>query len=50
MLRLGIIGVGGMGSSHFMHVMKGLCPDVVITAAADGAVAAFYTEEYLIKE
>ena len=35
MLRLGIIGVGGMGSSHFMHVMKGLCPDVVITAAAD---------------
>ena len=35
MLRLGIIGVGGMGSSHFMHVMKGLCPDVIITAAAD---------------
>ena len=35
MLRLGIIGVGNIGSAHFGHVMKGLCPDVQLTAAAD---------------
>ena len=35
MLRLGIIGVGGIGSAHFSNIMKGMCPDIVITAAAD---------------
>ncbi len=34
-IRLGIIGVGNMGSSHTDNIMKGLCPDIVITAVAD---------------
>ena len=34
-LRLGIIGVGNIGSSHFKHVVGGKCPDIVITAVAD---------------
>ena len=35
MLKLGIIGVGNIGSAHFGSVMRGLCPDIVLTAAAD---------------
>ena len=34
-LRLGIIGVGNIGSSHFKNVVGGKCPDIVITAVAD---------------
>lgn len=34
-LRLGIIGVGNMGSSHAKKVMEGQCPDFVLTAVAD---------------
>lgn len=35
MIRLGIIGVGNMGSGHAANVRDGKCPDFVITAIAD---------------
>ncbi len=35
MLRLGIIGVGNIGSAHLGNVLRGQCPDVTVTAAAD---------------
>ncbi len=35
MIRLGIIGVGNIGSGHVMRVKEGQCPDIVITAVAD---------------
>ncbi len=35
MIRLGIIGVGGIGSAHFTNMMKGMCPGMTLTAAAD---------------
>ena len=34
-VRLGIIGIGGMGSNHAVHVMKGEVPNLVLTAVAD---------------
>ncbi len=34
-IRLGIIGVGNMGTTHTDNIMKGLCPDIVVTAVAD---------------
>ena len=34
-LRLGIIGVGNIGSKHYGHVLDGKCPDIEITAIAD---------------
>ena len=34
-VRLGIIGVGNMGSGHLGNVMDGKCPDIVIAAVAD---------------
>ena len=34
-VRLGIIGVGNMGSSHFKSVLEGKCPELVVTAIAD---------------
>ncbi len=34
-IRLGIIGMGNMGSGHARHIMDGLCPDFELTAAAD---------------
>ncbi len=35
MLKLGIIGVGNIGSGHVERVTGGHCPDIVITAVAD---------------
>ena len=35
MIRLGIIGVGNMGSGHAANVRDGKCPDFAITAIAD---------------
>ena len=35
MLKLGIIGVGNIGSGHVNRVTEGHCPDIVITAVAD---------------
>ncbi len=34
-IRLGIIGIGNMGSGHANSVIKGLCPDFELTAVAD---------------
>ena len=35
MLKLGIIGVGNIGSGHVQRVLEGSCPNIVITAVAD---------------
>ncbi len=35
MLKLGIIGMGNMGSSHLSNILKGMCPEIEITAMAD---------------
>lgn len=34
-VRLGIIGIGGMGSGHAVNVMEGKVPNLVLTAVAD---------------
>ena len=34
-IRLGVIGVGNMGSGHASRVVDGECPDFVLTAVAD---------------
>lgn len=34
-LRLGIIGIGGMGSNHALSIVKGLVPNLELTAVAD---------------
>ena len=34
-VRLGIIGVGNMGSSHIKNALKGTMPEIEITAVAD---------------
>ena len=34
-VRLGIIGVGNMGSGHTRNILAGLCPEIEITALAD---------------
>ncbi len=34
-LRLGIIGMGNMGSGHLQNILDGQCPDITVTAFAD---------------
>lgn len=34
-VRLGVIGIGNMGSGHIANVEAGKCPEVVVTAVAD---------------
>lgn len=34
-LKLGIIGIGNMGSAHAQNVIKGACPDFELAAVAD---------------
>ena len=34
-LRLGIIGVGNIGTGHAGNILEGQCPEIEITAAAD---------------
>ncbi len=34
-IRLGIIGLGNMGSGHAENIRKGLCPEIELTAVAD---------------
>ena len=34
-IKLGIIGIGNMGSAHARDVLEGKCPDFVLTAVAD---------------
>ncbi len=35
MLKLGIIGVGNMGSGHLKNILEGQCPEIEVTAMAD---------------
>ena len=34
-IRLGIIGIGNMGSGHIRNILEGKCPEVEVTAVAD---------------
>ena len=34
-VRLGIVGVGNMGSSHATKIYDGECPEIILTAIAD---------------
>ena len=34
-IKLGIIGIGNMGSGHASNVVKGSCPDFILSAIAD---------------
>ena len=34
-IKLGVIGIGNMGSTHARNVVEGKCPDFVLTAVAD---------------
>lgn len=34
-IRLGIIGMGNMGSGHLQNVLDGLCPSVTVTTVSD---------------
>ena len=34
-VRLGIIGVGNIGSAHVSSILEGKCPEIELTAAAD---------------
>ena len=34
-VRLGLIGVGNIGSAHVNNILEGKCPELEITAAAD---------------
>lgn len=34
-IRLGIIGMGNMGTGHLQNVLDGLCPSVTVTAVTD---------------
>ena len=36
-VRLGIIGIGSMGTGHAGNVLKGMVPDMELTAVADPA-------------
>ena len=38
-VRLGIIGIGKMGSRHTQNIMDGKCPEIEITAIADDSPA-----------
>ncbi len=35
MIRLGIVGCGGIASHHAKNILEGLCPEICVTAAAD---------------
>ena len=34
-IKLGIIGIGNMGSAHAKNVIEGQCPDFELVAVAD---------------
>ena len=34
-IRLGLIGLGNMGTAHAENILGGKCPEIEITAAAD---------------
>jgi predicted dehydrogenase len=48
-LRLGIIGIGNIGTTHASNIKKGSCPEIEITAIADinpDKIAAAKEQEY----
>jgi len=34
-IRMGIVGVGNMGTTHLTNLRNGLCPEIIVTAVAD---------------
>ena len=34
-VRMGIIGVGNMGSGHLSNIVGGKCPEIKVTAVCD---------------
>ena len=34
-VKIGIIGVGNMGTTHIRNIMEGKCPEIIVAAAAD---------------
>jgi len=45
-LRMGIIGIGNIGSTHLKNITEGHCPDIEVTAVADINPARLqYTKE-----
>ena len=34
-IRMGVIGIGNMGSEHCRNIVSGLCPEIELTAVAD---------------
>jgi len=34
-VRIGIIGIGNMGSGHFVNICSGKCPEIVVSAVCD---------------
>ena len=50
-VRLGMIGVGNIGTAHGTTILGGGCPEVVITAAADRREARrAWIREHLLRE
>lgn len=50
-VRLGIIGIGGMGTNHATNIAKGLAPDIQLTAVSDVSPARLkWAEENLPSE
>ena len=38
-VKLGVIGIGGMGSGHVNNILQGKCPEIEISAVADRRVS-----------
>ena len=34
-VKIGIIGIGNMGSGHFGNILNGFCPEIEVRAVAD---------------
>ena len=47
-VKLGVIGVGNMGTGHLENFLQGLCPEIQVTAAADRRESrrAWFTEHF----
>ena len=49
-IKLGIIGIGNMGTTHMKNILAGKCPEIDVTAVADidparlEAAKGFYNE------
>ena len=39
-IKLGIIGVGNMGTTHVQNILAGKCPEIALAAVADRREAA----------